>query len=152
MNDIIRIFEGNQIRSIWDKDKEEWFFSVVDIVKLLTNSTNPRRYWSDLKRKMVLEENFQSYENFVQLKLKARDGKSYLTDLSNVRGILRIVQSITSPKAEPFKMWLSNVGNERMEEIIDPKITINRALKTYLEKGYSREWINQRLQSIQVRK
>ena len=149
----IKLFEGNKIRSVWDNEKEEWYFSVVDIVGALTESKNPRRYWSDLKRKMKDEEGaIQLYEKIVQLKLESSDGKMYNTDVADIQGIFRIIQSIPSPKAEPFKMWLSEIGKERIDEIIDPELTIERALETYLEKGYTREWVNQRLQAIQVRK
>ncbi|HED4446110.1 TPA: phage antirepressor protein [Pasteurella multocida] len=149
----IKLFENHQIRSIWNEEKEEWFFSIIDIVAALTESANPRRYWSDLKRKMQLEERANEvYEKIVQLKLKAPDGKMRETDVIDTQGIFRIIQSIPSPKAEPFKMWLAEVGKERIDEIIDPELTIDRALQTYLKKGYSREWINQRLQAIQVRK
>ena len=149
----IKLFDGNQIRSIWDSDKEEWYFSVIDIVGALTESKNPRRYWSDLKRKMKDEEGaIQLYENIVQLKLESSDGKKYNTDVADMQGIFRIIQSIPSPKAEPFKIWLAEVGKERIDEIIDPELTIDRALETYLKKGYTREWINQRLQAIQVRR
>ncbi|MBF0714886.1 BRO family protein [Gemelliphila palaticanis] len=153
MDNEIKLFEGNQIRSVWDSEKEEWYFSVVDIMGVLTESKNPRRYWSDLKRKMKDEEGaIQLYENIVQLKLESSDGKKYNTDVADMQGIFRIIQSVPSPKAEPFKMWLAEVGKERIDEIIDPELTIDRALETYLKKGYTREWINQRLQAIQVRK
>ena len=153
MSNEIKLFEGNQIRSIWDNEREEWYFSIVDIVGVLTESENPRRYWSDLKRKMKDEEGaVQLYENIVQLKMKATDGKMRSTDVADMQGVFRIIQSIPSPKAEPFKMWLAEVGKERIDEIIDPELTIDRALATYLQKGYTREWINQRLQAIQVRK
>lgn len=153
MDNEIKLFDGNQIRSIWDSDKEEWYFSVIDIVGALTESKNPRRYWSDLKRKMKDEEGaIQLYENIVQLKLESSDGKKYNTDVADMQGIFRIIQSIPSPKAEPFKIWLAEVGKERIDEIIDPELTIDRALETYLKKGYTREWINQRLQAIQVRR
>lgn len=152
MNEI-KFFENSQIRSIWDKEKEEWFFSVVDIIQALTGSSNPRRYWSDLKRKIRDDEGgIELYEKIVQLKLKAPDGKMRETDATDMQGIFRIIQSIPSPKAEPLKMWLAEVGKERIDEIIDPELTIDRALETYVKKGYSREWINQRLQAIQVRK
>lgn len=152
MNEI-KLFENQQIRSVWDEEKQEWFFSVVDIVAVLTESANPRRYWSDLKRKMSVEEGaVEVYEKIVQLKMLASDGKKRETDAADMTGIFRIIQSIPSPKAEPFKMWLAEVGKERIDEIIDPELTIDRALETYLKKGYSREWINQRLQAIQVRK
>ena len=153
MDNEIKLFEGNQIRSIWDNEREEWYFSIVDIVGVLTESENPRRYWSDLKRKMKDEEGaVQLYENIVQLKMKATDGKMRSTDVADMQGVFRIIQSIPSPKAEPFKMWLAEVGKEIIDEIIDPELTIDRALATYLQKGYTREWINQRLQAIQVRK
>lgn len=152
MNEI-KFFENSQIRSIWDKEKEEWFFSIVDIVQALTGSSNPRRYWSDLKRKIRDDEGgVELYEKIVQLKLKAPDGKMRETDATDMQGIFRIIQSVPSPKAEPLKMWLAEVGKERIDEIIDPELTIDRALETYVKKGYSREWINQRLQAIQVRK
>ena len=151
MNEI-KLYENKVIRSVWDEEKEEWFFSVVDVVGVLTESANPRRYWSDLKRKLKEEGADQLYEKIVQLKMKAPDGKMRATDAANMQGIFRIIQSIPSPKAEPFKMWLAEVGKERVDEIVDPELSIDRALRTYLQKGYSREWINQRLQAIQVRK
>lgn len=153
MDSETKLFEGNHIRSVWDNEKEEWFFSIIDIIGALTESKNPRRYWSDLKRKMNDEEGaVQLYENIVQLKLESSDGKKYITDVADMQGIFRIIQSVPSPKAEPFKMWLAEVGKERIDEIVDPELTIDRALETYLKKGYTREWINQRLQAIQVRK
>ena len=151
INNDIKLFEGKKIRSTWDNEKEEWYFSVVDVVESLTDSTNPRRYWSDLKKKLK-DEGSEVYENFVQLKLEAPDRKMRLTDAADIQGIFRLIQSIPSPKAEPFKMWLAEIGKERIDEIIDPELTIDRALETYLKKGYSKEWINQRLQAIQVRK
>lgn len=153
MDHEIKLFEGREIRAVWDHEKEEWFFSIIDVIAILTESKNPRRYWSDLKRKMKEDEGaIQLYEKIVQLKLESADGKKYNTDASNMQGIFRIIQSVPSPKAEPFKMWLAEVGQERIDEIMDPELTIDRALETYLKKGYSREWINQRLQAIQVRK
>ncbi|NBI43107.1 phage antirepressor protein [[Haemophilus] felis] len=153
MNNAIKLFEGNQIRSVWNSEQEEWYFSIIDVVGALTESKNPRRYWSDLKRKMKEEEGANElYEKIVQLKLTSSDGKKYNTDVADMQGIFRIIQSIPSPKAEPFKMWLAEVGKERIDEIIDPELTIDRALATYLKKGYTKEWINQRLQAIQVRK
>ena len=153
MGNDVKLFEGNRIRSIWNNEKEEWYFSIIDVVNVLTDSKNPRRFWSDLKRKMKEEEGAdQLYENIVQLKLKAPDGKMRETDVADMQGLFRIIQSIPSPKAEPFKMWLAEVGKERVDETIDPELTIDRALETYLKKGYTREWINQRLQAIQVRK
>lgn len=153
MDSETKLFEGNHIRSVWDNEKEEWYFSIIDIIGALTESKNPRRYWSDLKRKMNDEEGAaQLYENIVQLKLESSDGKKYITDVADMQGIFRIIQSVPSPKAEPFKMWLAEVGKERIDEIVDPELTIDRALETYVKKGYTREWINQRLQAIQVRK
>jgi len=152
MNDNkIQLFEDKRIRTAWDENNEEWLFSIVDVVGVLTETENPRRYWSDLKRKMEAEGS-QLYEKIVQLKMTASDGKNRLTDVANTEQILRIIQSIPSPKAEPFKLWLAAVGRERIDETIDPELSIERALVTYLKKGYSREWINQRLQAIQVRK
>lgn len=152
MNEI-KLYENKAVRSVWDQEKEAWYFSVVDVVGVLTESANPRRYWSDLKRKLKEEEGAdQLYEKIVQLKMKAPDGRMRETDVADMQGIFRIIQSIPSPKAEPFKMWLAEVGKERVDEIVDPELSIDRALRTYLQKGYSREWINQRLQAIQVRK
>lgn len=152
MSNAIQLFEGNQIRSLWDEEKEEWFFSVVDIIAVLTESPNPRDYWYRVKKRMSDEERSELSTICRQLKLKAPDGKMRETDVADMQGIFRIIQSVPSPKAEPFKMWLAEVGKERIDEIIDPELTIDRALQTYLKKGYSREWINQRLQAIQVRK
>ena len=148
----IQLFEDHKIRTAWDEDKEEWYFSVVDVIRALTGSENPRRYWSDLKRKLKAEGAVELYEKIVQLKMTAPDGKKRLTDVADTEQLLRIVQSIPSPKAEPFRAWLAQVGRERIEETIDPEQAIERALETYLKKGYTREWINQRLQAIQVRK
>lgn len=148
----IKIFEGNKIRSIWDNEKEEWYFSVVDIIGVLTESENPNNYWKVLKKRLK-DEGSELVTNCNQLKMKSpKDGKLYKTDVADMQGIFRIIQSVPSPKAEPFKMWLAEVGKERIYEIIDPELTIDRALETYLKKGYSREWINQRLQAIEVRK
>ena len=152
MNNEIKIFEGNQIRSVWDNEKEEWYFSIIDILGVLTESENPRKYWSVLKTRLKKEGN-ELATICSQQKLKSpKDGKMYNTDVADMQGIFRIIQSVPSPKAEPFKMWLAEVGKERLDEIVDPELTIERALETYLRKGYSREWINQRLQAIQVRK
>lgn len=152
MNNEIKIFDGNKIRSAWDNEKEEWYFSVVDIVGVLTNSNDAGAYWRKLKQRLTAEGS--EVVTFCHaLKLKShKDGKMYKTDVADIQGIFRIIQSIPSPKAEPFKMWLAEVGKERIDETIDPELTINRALETYLKKGFSKEWINQRLQSIQVRK
>ena len=151
-NDKIQLFEDKHIRTAWDEEKEEWYFSIVDVCEVLSGTDNPRRYWSDLKRKLKSEGAVELYEKIVQLKMTAPDGKKRLTDVADTEQLLRIVQSIPSPKAEPFRAWLAQVGRERIEETIDPELTIERALETYLKKGYTREWINQRLQAIQVRK
>ncbi|MBC5583899.1 phage antirepressor protein [Eggerthella sp. NSJ-70] len=147
----LKLYEDSRIRALWNDDEEEWYFSVVDVVAVLTESSNPRRYWSDLKRKLQ-EEGSQLYDKIVQLKMKSDDGKLYKTDVATTSQILRIVQSVPSPKAEPFKLWLAQVGAERIEETVDPEQGIDRALETYLKKGYSPEWVNQRLQTISVRK
>ena len=152
MSDDIKMFEGSQIRSVWDNEREEWYFSVVDVIGSLTESNNPRDYWYRVKKRMSEEEKSELSTICRQLKLKAPDGKMRLTDVADMQGIFRIIQSVPSPKAEPFKMWLAEVGKERIDEIIDPELTIDRALEEYARKGYSREWINQRLQAIQVRK
>lgn len=149
--DMIKKYENREIRSLWDSTKEEWYFSVVDVVAVLTESQSPSAYWRKLKQRL-LEEGNETVTNCHRLKMKAADGKMRLTDVADMQGIFRIIQSIPSPKAEPFKMWLAEVGKERIDEVIDPELTIQRALETYLRKGYSREWINQRLQAIQVRK
>ena len=150
-NNNIQLFENKRIRTAWDEEAQEWYFSVVDVIDVLTDSREPRRYWSDLKIKLKNEGN-ETYDNIVQLKMTAVDGKRRKTDVADTEQLLRIIQSIPSPKAEPFKMWLALVGRERIDETIDPEIAIDRALVTYLKKGYTREWINQRLQAIQVRK
>ena len=152
MNNEIKIFDGNKIRSAWDNEKEEWYFSVDEIVGVFTNSSDAGAYWTKLKQRLTAEGS--EVVTFCHaLKLKShKDGKMYKTDVADIQGIFRIIQSIPSPKAEPFKMWLAEVGKERIDETIDPELTINRALETYLKKGFSKEWINQRLQSIQVRK
>lgn len=147
----IAIFEGSQIRRVWDEEKELWYFSVIDIIQILTGSSIPRRYWSDLKNKLK-NEGSELYEKIVQLKIVAEDGKNRETDMADTETVLRIIQSVPSSKAEPFKLWLARIGYERLEETADPELAINRALKTYLQKGHSREWINQRLKSIEIRK
>ena len=152
--DEIKLYENKQIRSVWDEEKEEWYFSVVDVVGVLTEQESARgssTYWAVLKKRLK-EEGNELLTICKQLKMKAADGKMRLTDVADMQGIFRIIQSIPSPKAEPFKLWLAEVGKERIDEIVDPELTIDRALETYLKKGYSREWINQRLQAIQVRK
>ena len=150
-NDKIQLFEDKRIRTAWDEEKEEWYFSVVDVVAVLTDSVDPAAYWRKLKQRLKAEGN-ETVTNCHGLKMTAPDGKKRLTDVADAEQLLRIIQSIPSPKAEPFKLWLAQVGREHIEETIDPELTIDRALETYLKKGYSREWINQRLQAIQVRK
>lgn len=150
----IQLFEDKRIRTAWDEENEEWLFSIVDVVGVLTDQPTQRNasnYWRKLKQRMK-EEGNQLVTNCHQLKMMSADGKRYNTDVANTEQLLRVIQSIPSPKAEPFKMWLAAVGRERIDETIDPELTIDRALETYLKKGYSREWINQRLQAIQVRK
>ena len=149
--DTMQFFENKKIRSVWDAEKEEWFFSIVDVVAVLTESRDPTAYWRKLKQRLKDEGN-KTVTNSHALKMIAKDGKKRQTDVADTEQVLRIIQSIPSPKAEPFKLWLAEVGKERIEETIDPELTIDRALETYLKKGYSREWINQRLQAIQVRK
>lgn len=152
--DNIQIFEDKRIRTAWDEEREEWYFSVVDVVAVLTEQTNQRgasNYWAKLKQRLKAE-GAELLTNCQQLKMTALDGKQRMTDVADTEQLLRIIQSIPSLKAEPFKLWLAQVGRERIEETIDPELTIERALETYLKKGYSREWINQRLQAIQVRK
>lgn len=150
-NDKIQLFENQRIRTAWDEEKEEWYFSIVDVVGVLTDSVDPTAYWRKLKQRLKAEGN-ETVTNCHGLKMTAPDGKKRLTDVADTEQLLRIIQSIPSPKAEPFKLWLAQVGRDRIEETIDPELTIERALETYLKKGYTREWINQRLQAIQVRK
>jgi hypothetical protein len=147
----IKLFEQNHIRSQWNEQEGMWYFSVIDIIEVLTGSSIPKRYWSDLKKKLT-KEGSQLYENIVQLKFEASDGKKYATDCLDTPNLLRLIQSIPSPKAEPFKQWLAKVGYERIEESQDPEKTIDRAMEDYFKLGYSKEWINQRLKSIEVRK
>ena len=150
-SDKIQLFEDKRIRTAWDEEKEEWYFSIADVVAVLTDSPNPQTYWRVLKKRLKDEGN-ETVTSCNALKMTAADGKRRLTDVADTEQLLRIIQSIPSPKAEPFKLWLAQVGRERIEETIDPELTIDRALETYLKKGYTREWINQRLQAIQVRK
>ena len=150
-NSSIQLFEDQKIRTAWDAEKEEWYFSIIDVISVLTDTANPRRYWSDLKRKLKIEGAVEVYEKIVQLKLLSPDGKKRLTDVASTEQLLRIIQSIPSPKAEPFKAWLAMVGKERIEETIDPEQAIDRALDTYLKKGYTEEWIHQRLLAIRIR-
>ena len=147
----IKLFDEYKIRTKWDPEIEDYYYSVIDVIAVLTESKNPNRYWSDLKRKLS-DESGQPYENIVRLKLKATDGKMRETDAANTKQLLRIVQSVPSPKAEPFKQWLAQIGKERLEEIADPEIAMQRAINTYRQKGYSEEWITQRMRTIETRK
>lgn len=151
MTDKIKLFEQKQVRTHWDAENEEWYFSVVDVVEVLTESPSPRKYWSVLKTRLK-KEGSELATNCSQLKMQAADGKYYKTDCMTTKNILRLVQSIPSPKAEPFKMWLAEVGNERLNEIADPEKAILRGAEYYRAKGYTEGWINQRLQSIEMRK
>ena len=151
MDNKVKIFEDKKIRTAWNEETEEWYFSVVDVVSVLTDSNDPTAYWRKLKQRLKAEGN-ETVTNCHGLKMTAADGKNRTTDVVDTTNLLRLIQSIPSPKAEPFKMWLAEVGKERIDETIDPELTIERALETYLKKGYTREWINQRLQAIQVRK
>lgn len=149
--DKIQLFQEQTVRTYWDEEEERWYFSIIDVVAVLTESPRPRKYWNALKTKLQ-EEGSQLSQNMGQLKMKATDGKMRLTDVADTEQLLRLIQSIPSPKAEPFKVWLAQVGYERLEETEDPELAFDRAMRTYLAKGYSREWINQRLKSIEVRK
>ncbi len=147
----VAMFENKQIRRHWDQQSEKWYFAVVDVIEVLTGSSIPKRYWSDLKRKLN-DEGSQVYEKFVQLKFLAADGKRYLSDAADTETMFRIIQSIPSPNAEPFKLWLARVGYERIEETADPERAIHRAMQIYIKKGYSPDWVNMRLKSIEIRK
>ena len=147
----IKLFEQKQVRTHWDEEKEKWYFSIIDVVAILADNKRPRKYWSDLKRKLK-EEGSQLSEKIGQLKMEATDGKMRITDIADTEQLFRLIQSIPSPKAEPFKIWLAKIGYERIEETEDPELAFDRAMETYLKKGYSKEWINQRLKSIEVRK
>ena len=151
INTITNLFEGSEIRSIWDSEKEDYYFSVVDVISVLTESNIPKRYWADLKKKLI-EEGSQVYENIVRLKLKAADGKFRETDVLDTEGIFRLIESVPSPKAEPFKMWLASLGKERIDEVFDPEKAIDRAIDYYRKKGYSDNWIEVRLKCILNRK
>ena len=145
---ISNLFEGKEIRSIWNNENQEYYFSVIDVIDVLTNSKTPKRYWSDLKNKLI-NEGSQLYDKIVQLKLKSsKDGKKYLTDTLDTKGIFRLIESVPSPKAEPFKLWLANLGSDRIDEVFDPAIAIERSIKYYLNKGYTMDWINKRIQAI----
>lgn len=150
-NNKIQLYENQPIRTAWDEDNEEWYFAIVDVIAVLTESPNPQTYWRVMKKRLKDEGN-ESVTNCNGLKMKASDGKRRMTDVANTEQLLRIIQSIPSKKAEPFKLWLAQVGRERIEEIIDPELTIDRALETYSKKGYPADWINQRLQTIRARK
>ena len=152
LDTITNLFQGSEIRSIWDSEKEDYYFSVVDVIAVLTESNVPKRYWTDLKKKLI-EEGSQLYENIVQLKMKSqKDGKNYLTDVLDTEGIFRLIESVPSPKAEPFKMWLASLGKERIDEVFDPEKAIDRAIDYYRKKGYSDSWIEVRLKGILNRK
>ena len=147
----IKLFEDKRVRVLWDEEQEKWYFSIVDIVGVLSDSDNPRKYWSVLKTRLK-NEGSELATNCSQLKMMSADGKFYKTDVADTEQLLRLIQSVPSPKAEPFKMWLAKVGSERIDETADPELAIDRALETYLKKGYSKEWIDQRLKTIEVRK
>ena len=148
---ITKLFEGKEVRSIWDAEKEEYFFSVVDVINALSESPTPKRYWTDLKRRLI-EEGSQLYEKIVQLKMKSKkDGKNYLTDTLDTKGVLRLIESVPSKKAEPFKLWLAQMGSERIDEVFDPEIAIKRAVNYYRNRGYSDKWIEARLKGILTR-
>ena len=149
--DAIKIFEDKKIRTVWNDKTEEWYFSVIDVIEALTDTTNPRRYWSDLKIKLS-KEGSQLYDSIVQLKMPAPDGKMRKTDVATTKQLFRLIQSVPSPKAEPFKLWIAQVAKERLDEMQDPELTIDRAMMEYKALGYSDNWINQRLKSIEVRK
>ena len=150
-NTQIKLFEDKKVRTLWDSEKEEWYFSVIDVIAILTDSENPRRYWSDLKRKLNAEGS-QLYADIVQLKMRAPDGKLRLTDCLTTEQLFRLIQSIPSPKAEPFKLWIAHVAKERLDQMEDPELSIQQALLDYKKLGYSENWINQRLKSIEIRK
>ena len=147
----IKIFEQNEVRTVWDEDKEKWFISIIDVIEILTESDRPRKYWSDLKSKLK-KEGSELSEKIGQLKMKAPDGKMRLTDVADTEQLFRLIQSIPSPKAEPFKQWLAKLGKERLAEMNNPEIGIDKALEDYVNLGYSQNWINQRLKSIEIRK
>ena len=151
LSTITNLFEGKEIRSIWDSEKEDYYFSVVDVIETLTDSNIPKRYWSDLKRKLV-DEGSELYEKIVRLKMKAQDGKMRETDTLDTKGILRLIESIPSPKAEPFKMWLAKLGSDKIDEAFDPSKGIDQMIDFYLKKGYTLEWIESRIKAIIDRK
>lgn len=147
----IQLFEDKKVRTLWDEIQEKWLISIIDVIQILTNSDRPRKYWSDLKKKLQ-KEGSELSENIGQLKMQSVDGKFYLTDVADTKQLFRLIQSVPSPKAEPFKLWLAQVGAERLDEMQDPELSIDRALEQYLQLGYSESWINQRLKSIEIRK
>ncbi len=147
----IKLFEEKKVRTLWDSEKEVWYISVIDVIEVLTGTDRPRKYWNDLKTKLI-REGSQLSEEIGQLKMESSDGKYYKTDVAETGQIFRLIQSIPSPKAEPFKLWLAQLGKERLDEMQDPELTIDRALEQYLKLGYSENWINQRLKSIEIRK
>ena len=147
----IKIFEDKKVRSVWDEEQEKWYISIIDVIQVLTNNERPRKYWSDLKAKLK-KEGSELSEKIGQLKMQSPDGKFYKTDVADTEQLFRLIQSIPSPKAEPFKLWLAKIASERLDEIQDPELTIDRALEEYLQLGYSESWINQRLKSIEIRK
>ena len=144
---IINLFEGKEVRSVWDSEKEDYYFSVVDVISALTDSSVPKRYWTDLKNKLQ-EEGSQLYDFIVRLKMKAQDGKLRVTDTLNTKEILRLIESVPSPKAEPFKLWLANLGSERIDEVFDPEIAIRRSINYYRNRGYDDAWIERRIKAI----
>ena len=150
-DDKIKLFQQSSVRTHWDAEQEKWFFSIVDVIAILTDSDRPRKYWSDLKSKLK-KEGSELSENIGQLKMQASDGKKRATDVADTQQLFRLIQSIPSPKAEPFKLWVAKVAKERIDEIDDPELSFERAMETYLKKGYSKAWINQRLKSIEIRK
>lgn len=147
----IKVFEEKKVRTVWDDEKEEWYFSIIDVIEVLTDSPNSRRYWSDLKRKLS-KEGSQLYAEIVQLKMQSSDGKYYKTDVATTEQLFRLIQSIPSPNAEPFKLWMAQVAKERLDEMQDPELSIHQAMEDYKRLGYSDNWINQRLKSIEIRK
>jgi hypothetical protein len=147
----IQLFEKKQVRSVWDEEEEKWYFSIIDVIEILTENSRPRKYWSDLKAKLA-KEGSEVSDKIGQLKMTAPDGKLRLTDVSDTQQLLRLIQSIPSKKAEPFKLWLAETGPNRLDEMQDPELSINKAMQDYLNLGYSENWINQRLKSIEIRK
>ena len=147
----IQIFEDKQVRTIWDAEQEKWYISIVDVIEILTSTDRPRKYWGDLKSKLK-KEGSELSEKIGQLKMAATDGKMRMTDVADTEQLFRLIQSIPSPKAEPFKLWLAQIASERLDEMQDPELSIDRALEQYLKLGYSESWINQRLKSIEIRK